>query len=114
MSNHYYKKIDEKILFEQSGNTYNISDFASMEVKISPCNKSKTDTILNATTNFLASSVANGNEPVNILIQLKFYDDHKEMIVVNENPVIRFSLDYHKIVKKARTIENSLKAILKS
>lgn len=109
VKNNVFKIENDSIEFLKSGNAYSIKDYTSMEVKTMKVDKSAGSTILNATATAVSGSLANGEELVNVCIKITFTDNRSEQIVINDEPVVRFSLDYHEYVREARKIEASLK-----
>lgn len=108
MDNTFYQVENGAIRFSQTGNEYALNSILNIGVSTKVIKKDASATILNATTNALSSSVANGNEKTNIYVQVEF-PDNKEDILVNDEPIIRNTLDYHAIIRKARDIEKDIK-----
>lgn len=101
---------DKEIIINE--HRYLLEDIISTEVKILKKTNEKGE-VLNVVANALSNSMGNGNEKVNVCIQVNFKDG-KEIIQVNEAEVIRFSLDYHDTVKKAREIQEEINALYKA
>lgn len=106
----YFEKVDHTIVFPQSSHTYSCADFKSSEVSIHPVRKKAAATILNATANAMSGSMGNGNELVEIIVAVHFINGEKEEIMITDTPVVRFSLDYHSLIEKAREVEKRIKA----
>lgn len=106
----FYKITDShEILFTKSENHHSLPAKAKVEVIISPVLKSGGVEIANAIANAASSSLGNGNEKVNVAVQVCFEDETRELLLMNETPLIRNNLDYHEAVRHARNLQGALK-----
>ena len=86
-----------------------IKEIYSMELKIVPCLKKETDEILNTMANALSQSAGNGNEWVWVQLVIQYGDHNKSVFCLQEEPVVRFNLEYHELVDRTRKLEAILK-----
>lgn len=88
-----------------------IIDMTSVEkskLKIVPVKKKIPKTVFNSLANALSQSMANGNEPVQIVLRLTLKDQSTKDILWNEEALIRNNLDYHKAIKEARELQQKI------
>lgn len=104
----YYYFKNNSIHFLQSDNSYSVEGFKSVTVRIKPVLKNTWNTILNATANAMTSSMANGNEKVQIIIDIVF-EQGKEEILMNEQLLVRGNLDYYEMMEHAKRLRNAIK-----
>ena len=102
----FYKITDShEILFTKSENHHSLPAKAKVEVIISPVLKSGGVEVANAIANAASSSLGN----VNVAVQVCFEDETRELLLMNETPLIRNNLDYHEAVRHARNLQEALK-----
>lgn len=87
---------------------YDASSIKKTEVVIIPERKGTAEEVMNATANFLSSSVASGNEKVYVGVKIHFMDDTTKIELVDEKPFVRNNLDYHEAVREARRFQSEL------
>lgn len=101
-----------KIHFVESGNEVEIKAMKKVEVLIKPVLKGAVATVLNATVNAMTSSIANGNEKINIVVRV-VCEDGNEDILMTKTPLVRNNLDYHEMIEHARKLQKALKEYIK-
>lgn len=105
----FYTVSENEIIFTKTGNHCKIPLEAKTEVIISPIQKNLSDEVLNTISIAASNSVANGNERVNVAVQIVFQDGTRELLQLNETPLVRNNLDYHETVRHARNLQQALK-----
>lgn len=90
----------------------NISSIRKVELKIVPVKKEVSKTIFNSLANTLSHSIANGDEHVQIIIRFTWDDDSVKDLTLNEEPLVRNNLDYHKAIKEARTFIEQIQRLI--
>lgn len=108
----FYRVEDPYIYFHQSNKSYRIDDFKRVTVRIKPVLKNVWNTLLNVTTNAMTSSIGNGNEQVQIIVDVTFGDGIEE-IVMNEKVLIRGNLDYYEMLEHAKRLKAAIKRDIK-
>lgn len=103
-----YTMQESTLKFINSGNSMKISPEIQVEVSIKPVRKAIKGEILNTIVNAASSSIANGNELVNIYVNVISPDGEKEILLLNDKPLIRNNLEYHEMIKHARKLQESL------
>lgn len=98
----------DKVLNKDTKETIFISNISKVNLKIKPIRKSSLNTIINSTTNFLLNSLSNGNELVDVYLEIILKDQTTKKFKLNFDPLIRNNLDYHQIVKEGRELSNSI------
>lgn len=93
---------DHTLVVLENQHQYELSTFTKAEVALEKVHKTAVATLLNATANALTRSIANGNELTNIYLLLYFDGRLCEKIRYNDEPIVRFSLEYHALIKEAR------------
>lgn len=106
----YFEIKDHKIHFIQTGKTYNLDDISKTEVITPVHQKNIEQMILNATVNALTNSISNGNELIDVCIRVSFKTNEREILTLNEKPLIRNNLDYHATIKQARELQKQLRS----
>lgn len=85
-----------------------LDELENVEVKVPIVRSQNTKVMVDAVTHMLSSSIAHGNEIVNVILALSLKDGQVIEIKVNGDVLSRNSLDYHACVKRARELENRL------
>lgn len=107
--NNFYSICGNQIIFTRSENRHTIPANAKIDVMIEPVRKSAGAEVANAIANAASSSLGNGNERVNVAVQIQFDDEMSEVLQMNETPLVRNNLDYHEAVRHARNLQAALK-----
>lgn len=102
----------DKIRNEDTKETIAISNISKTGLKIKPVRINALNTIMNSTANFLSNSLSNGNELVDIYLQIVLKNNTVKDYKLNLQPVVRNNLDYHQIVKEGRKLSNDIKEIM--
>lgn len=103
-----YTVQESMITFTKSGNTMKISPDIKVEVSTKPIRKDMKGEVLNSIVNATSSSIANGNEFVNIYVTVTSPTNEKEVIQLNDMPLVRNNLEYHDMIKHARKLQEAL------
>lgn len=70
--------------------------------------KNVVSTILNSAVNAFTNSIANGDERANVVIIIE-HENQKEEIQLNSQPLVRYSLDYHALIREGRHLIKRIK-----
>lgn len=106
----FYTIHEENISFVQTQHEYPIHDIGKTEVLIRPVEKSGGNIILNSIANAATSSIANGDEKVNVILRVHFKDVHED-ILMNTETLNRTSFAYTEIVEATRRLQKSIKQL---
>lgn len=104
----FYKIENGKLYFKENEKIFDIQTIKKCEVVLFPAKKSNKDEVLNTVANFMSTSIANGNEKIHIGIKFFLDDNQVENILIHKDALIRNNLDYHKLVKEARLLQQEL------
>ncbi len=85
-----------------------LDEIEKAEVKVPIVRSQNAKVIVDAVTHMLSSSIAHGNEIVNVILSLSLKDGRVIEIKMNDDVLSKNSLDYHACVKRARELENNL------
>lgn len=94
----------------ETNEEYTLARINKFNLKIEPVRKKTGSTILNSLANALSSSMGNGQELVNIKLEIFFADKESTNIAFNSVPVTRGSMEYNELVRVAREVESILKS----
>lgn len=85
-----------------------LRDIEKIEVVVPVIRKGGSKVTVDAITHMLSSSVAHGNEIVNVLLKLTMRSGETIEAKVNDRILTKNSLEYHACVKRARELENEV------
>lgn len=108
----YIEFHDDKLLFIGSQHVVPITDVKRVELAVRPVLKKAGATILNATANFMTSSLGNGNEHIRFQINITTSDGTEELLL-NDKTYVRGNIDYYEFVERARRLKDVMRDSIK-
>ncbi|MFV0381842.1 MAG: hypothetical protein ACK5KR_06450 [Breznakia sp.] len=109
--NNHVNHDQDAIVIQDTGEMIKLNDIEKVDVRLQIVQKDAKKTVLNAIANAVSSSIANGNEKVNIFLDIKKKNFDTTSIQLNEKIMVRNNLDYHECVREARALADDIKRL---
>lgn len=98
-----YKIENNQLILNQQ--TVSMDDIEKTSVCIVPRKKEAKKVLGNVLANTLSHSISNGDELVDVVLEVTDSKGNTQNLCVNEKPLVRNNMDYHACVKEAREIQ---------
>lgn len=89
--------------------TVPMDEIEKTSVCIVPRKKEAKRVLGNVLANTLSHSISNGDEFVDVVLEVVDSKGNTKNLCVNEKPLVRNNMDYHACVKEAREIQNLIR-----
>lgn len=105
---HLDRKNKRIVILDNQKEIY-INSIKKLNLATEVVRKKASGDLLNAVANMASSSLGNGNEKVRVRLDFLLNDGTVEELYFNDEPIVKGNLEYHDLVRHARSINDAIK-----